>query len=432
MGNQPSNHTILSLINHLQGTEFQAQISTVQAYKTTGIYDVVLLGSGDIHRTISEISELEGIISSRTLILREQHKKKSYSGKAVILLADALHGRSEEAIKRLQESPEVYAVYTSVGIYGLVALADSNADVAESLRENSALRTAVLLRTDTEVELPDVVEEEQQISAQHYDTRNKYEFDYHSNPEINRNYGRACFDVARALIELEERTGKPATIYAPLRGAKPMLDLVLEAYRMLKPLNDPFSPKVLFPVTSSFVFYPEVHPYKTKKGKHPASGRFTNVLELQRLVARAEEMPLLVYLDEIVSGGMMTGHVKEMVEHTHHLTGLLRNKVLSGEIDLHVFGIAHANGKKFGRSKRKFLRRMQKQGLIQFQMFPVLDLVTEDQRFLLGLHYLLNNLGPNTIPFVDAARSYYFDRTEFYDDAVAKIKQLGADSSSGN
>src|SRR5262249_58915859 len=69
-------------------------------------------------------------------------------------------------------------------------------------------------------------------------------------------------------------------------------------------------------VTSSFVLYPPELEMVGKRGGR-AGGRFANVLELRRLrdwCLRPMGFDHLLYVDEIISGGMMRGHVNEMIQ----------------------------------------------------------------------------------------------------------------------
>jgi hypothetical protein len=133
----------------------------------------------------------------------------------------------------------------------------------------------------------------------------------------------------------------------------------------------------------------------------------------------------ILYVDEIISGGMLMGHTNEMVGNSGNplKKGILRDRVLDKEIELFVFGLAHAHGKTFGPHKQKKMRYLVKTGLVDFNKFPIQDLVTEDQRFLLGLHYLLNRLGPHTIPFIDSKREYTLEHKQFWKD-VSTYSQI--------
>jgi hypothetical protein len=223
--------------------------------------------------------------------------------------------------------------------------------------------------------------------------------------------------MAEYIRELETSRGKITMIYAPLRGAKPIVDSILEQLRKKEQNPNYFTPEINFPVTSSFVLYPTSQPYATKKGKKPASGRTTNILELKRIMQRNPRLlSNMLYIDEIVSGGMMQGHVREMIHPfgDGNREGVLNSFINGGFAKLNVLGMADADGKRFGSHKQQYLQAMQKHGRMQFAYFPVKRLVTEDNRYLLGQHFLDYALGPHQIPFVGDGLEYNPGHSQFW------------------
>lgn len=421
LGNTDSNfHQITGLENLLLEGGF---------YPTSGTNDLAVLGRADFYKFFLEISKVPGLISSRTLIFTNNPLRRNLipGTNFGFLLLDSLHGKNQSLTDSLAKIPEVYSIYQAKGIYNTIAFCSFNNknNLRSKLRNLPDIRTATLNSTESPIDPIGVEQKPQEITTKHFLSRNKYEVDYHNHPEVNIDYARGCAEMAKKLVKIENSDSPITMIYAPLRGAKPMLDLMLEVYRRLKPDYDPFTPRIEFPVTSSFVFYADNHPYMTKHGKKPASGRTTNILELRRLLEKQpQSLSKILYVDEIVSGGMLQGHVKEMTDTFDKIehNGLLLQGILSGDIDLNVFGLTHGYGSKFSKRKEAYLRGLEESGLIDFHSFPIRDLVTEDQKFLLGEHYLMNHYGPNVVPFITPEREYRSENQKFWQDAMNSLQ----------
>lgn len=225
--------------------------------------------------------------------------------------------------------------------------------------------------------------------------RHPHEKNYNNDPERNLSYREAAERIAHRLNLLLK--DQKVLIYAPLRGALPIW---LAICRHLKE----FDWEVYFPVTSSFVFYPREFDLKNKKGR-PASGRSTHILELKRLQPFLKNFSIFLYIDEIVSGGMMAGYLKAMI-----LMGLPQ------KIPVVAAGLADDFGRR-SLPKRKHIDYMVQQGAVQaFIWEGCRSLITEDQKFLLGIHYVDYNQGLNIIPMLDADNQAYPEKKQFDQD----------------
>lgn len=435
--------------------EFQLDAYWREAARA-GLHDLVVTASGDLYGMMGWLSSVPGMISSRTLILSGQHAlwhpvQQGQEGKRGkrrqskqsqqspqsnpstpevpgLLLLDSMVGQEEEVLQALSGIEEITALYTSRGVYGIAAAVSYRDERAfrQTVNVISGIRHAALLPLSSPLPSISVVHDPQAITSQHYNSRNKNEREYQHDQAINESYADGCMALAH-LLPLAGEFDEPSMVYAPIRGAKPITDGVMEAYRRLQRARgdaiDVFSPAIQYPVTSSFVSYTEGHPYQTKRGRMPASGRTTNRLELQRLQQHhadggADLPSCLVYIDEIISGGMMVGHVREMVDQSE---GILYDIVRAGELAVKVCGLSHARGASFRMSNRQRLSSLQDQGLISFSYAPVQSVVTEDRRALLGLHYIKNELGPHSIPFIDEGREYRPEQKRFWGDVVKRL-----------
>ncbi len=431
--NGSSRHTILTLAttDHDFSPSRAAKLEDIAlaTHELSGLNDIAFYGSTDLYAAIQEISKIPGILSSRTLLIADEHKAEDpqRADHSAVISIDAMLGHEEDAVAQLAELSDLHAVYTTRGVYGITAFAtfDDERQLKRLINQVEHIRHAALFKTANPLQPVDIVRKPQEIDARHYNTRNKYEGDnYSHDTSVNESYAQGCISMAQQLNEIFTGSEIKPLVYAPLRGAKPMVDVMMDAFRRMQdgPI-DVFEPLIQYPVTSSFVLYDPIHPYLTKKGRHPASGRSTNQLELERLkVKNPEVLARIVYVDEIISGGMLKGHTREMVQRSEdpRKNGSLVDEVDNGTTKVFVFGLQHAHGAKYGRRNRKSLNKMNAQDRIELSTFPIDDLVTEDQRFLLGAHYLMNHLGPHTIPFVDASRDYTRERKEF----LADVKKV--------
>ncbi len=235
--------------------------------------------------------------------------------------------------------------------------------------------------------------------APQFRRRHPHERSYRNEPQRNLSY----LEAAQRLAEkIRHRLGGEKTlVYAPMRGALPIWKAVSQ-----------FLPDahvdVYYPVTSSFVFYPREYRIFNRKGR-PASGRFTHVLELKRLRPCLNEYTTLLYIDEIVSGGMMAGYLKEMMQ-------------LELYRDIHIVaaGLADAFGERSS-FKRGQIQAMKEQGMLRdFLWEGCSSLITEDQKFLLGVHYVDYQSGPNLVPVLTPELSHYEEKLQFDKDVFGR------------
>jgi len=214
----------------------------------------------------------------------------------------------------------------------------------------------------------------------YYGRRHPHERNYRNRPERNRSYREGCQKLAQRLLPLI--SGKKCLAYAPLRGALPIWKGVC---RFLA-ANEC---ETYYAVTSSFVFYPESFRIFNRKGR-PASGRHTNILELKsRIKPRLAGYDFLIYVDEIVSGNMMKGHLQDMLD-----LGLDR------QVRIIAVGLADRFGER-SLPKRRAIEAMKSQGRIHDFLWEGCEsLITEDNRWLLGVHYVDYRLGPHAVPLL--------------------------------
>jgi len=230
------------------------------------------------------------------------------------------------------------------------------------------------------------------ISGVNYNYRtSQHETNYQNSEVINSDYKNACQRIAERLKSKVE--GRRCLVYAPMRGAYPI-------WRIISGYLDCKNIEVYYPVTSSFVFYPRLFKIKNKKGK-PASGRTTNIFELTRIRSFLKQYDLFLYVDEIVSGGMMRGHLNEMLALKIH-----------EEISIIVIGLADDYGKRFN-LKTNIETKVGKE-IKDFIWEGCESLITEDQRFLLGWHYVDYQLGPHVLPMMNSKLSHFEEYNQFY------------------
>jgi hypothetical protein len=225
-----------------------------------------------------------------------------------------------------------------------------------------------------------------------------HERNYQNSPSLNGSYAAAAHDLARQLRP--ELQGRKVLVYAPLRGALP----IWTAIRHLMPELDMTA---YHPVTSSFVFFPEEFRVLNAKGRN-ASGRFNHMLEMQRQQPCLDQFDCLLYPDEIVSGGMMHGYVRDMEEMGIHL-----------QIPLYAAGIADALGirSEFNRTR---LQRMVDTGVPKgFSWSGCEVLITEDHKFLLRMHYADYVSGLHAIPVLDPFLEDFEEKRLFEQDISA-------------
>lgn len=229
-----------------------------------------------------------------------------------------------------------------------------------------------------------------QMNGHNYRFRvHHHEINYQNDVDRNKSYMYACKQIA---IRLEhEFGGSKILVYAPLRGALPI-------WRAIEQYLTSIKHEVYFPVTSSFVKYPTEFKILNWKGKS-ASGRFTNILELERLHPFLHNFDFFLYVDEIVSGGMTRGHLKEMFK-------LKINK----DIKIITVGLADKMGERSVKNRNWIQQQVENKLLSSFIWEGCNELITEDQRYLIGMHYINNNLGPNAVPMLDENLEFYKEK----------------------
>jgi hypothetical protein len=225
---------------------------------------------------------------------------------------------------------------------------------------------------------------------QFFKRRHQHERGYQNNQKRNKSYLEAASRLADRLRN--KISGYKTLVYAPLRGSLPIWKAVKQY------LND-LDIDTYYPVTSSFVYYPENFGILDKK-RRPQSGRYANVLELNRIWPLLSGYKYLVYVDEIVSGSIMRKHIKDML--------MLQ---LGREISIIAVGMADAFGTR-AQVNINGIEGLKEAGILHaFIWEGCTSLITEDQKFLLGVHYVDNAFGPNAIPVLN-------ERLEFYEEKI--------------
>ena len=230
------------------------------------------------------------------------------------------------------------------------------------------------------------------IGGQFFNRRHPHEIRYKNDSERNLSYVAACRQLAQKLQQ--QIDGKKCLVYAPLRGAYPI-------WRAISQFLSDQTIDVYYPVTSSFVLYPKEWQIRSRKGKY-ASGRHNNYQELTRLKPFLANYDYLVYVDEIISGGMMCGHISEMLE-----------LQINESVPIIVVGLADRFGERSKSRRNKIESYVQQKRIHSFLWQGCMELITEDQKFLLGIHYEDYHSGPHIIPLLTEQLDYYPEKIEF-------------------
>jgi hypothetical protein len=134
--------------------ELEALVGT-GFYSTNGINDLGILANCDVPTLLTSVANLPGIMSSRTLFLKNQViAGKNPSGKRFgFLLLDSLYGKNTQVQNSLDSLEEVYASYNCKGIYDTLGLVCFDDEQAFKQRINSipGVRNAALLRTGRKI-----------------------------------------------------------------------------------------------------------------------------------------------------------------------------------------------------------------------------------------------------------------------------------------
>ena len=161
----------------------------------------------------------------------------------------------------------------------------------------------------------------------------------------------------------------PTLIYAPARGAKPIIDTTLRFTK--KPYQ------IHYPVTSSFV----------------RNGRQNNRKEILNIFNNhVESADRLLYAEEMVSGGMTRGHYREIMEAEE-------TRDTSEPVEVKVAGLVHRNAEIFSKRLKAIFMPLEKKGV--FLMRPTPNLFTLDDNRQLAIHYLEYRFGPHCVPYGD-------------------------------
>jgi hypothetical protein len=243
-----------------------------------------------------------------------------------------------------------------------------------------------------------------------FNRSHKHETHYVYDPDVNASYREAAARLA-GRIESALAGSRRCLVYLPLRGALPIWRAVKRHLRDLTP--DRF--EEYHAVTSSFVMYPPELEL-TGKGGGRAGGRFANILELRRLrdwCLRPMGIDHMLYVDEIISGGMMRGHVNEMMQ-----------LGVTDMLPVTVAALADAFGT---RSKANgYLSGLADAGRINaFLWEGCHTLISEDQKFLLGTHYVDHAFGPHVVPVLAQTLDWFPEKVAFDRDVMGAVEAWG-------
>ncbi len=231
----------------------------------------------------------------------------------------------------------------------------------------------------------------------HKRRHHRHEMNYQHDTVRNADFINACQQLAIRIYAALR--GRRALVYAPLRGALPIWRGITQF------LPNDTKCDVYYPVTSSFVSYPVNSPIR-KSNRKPAFGTYTHMLELQRIRPFLADYEVLLYVDEIISGSMMRKYINDMCRLRIHNT-----------IPIIAAGIADAYGTR-SEEKRAVLEAKVCNGSLEaFIWEGCKELITEDQKFLLGVHYVNYNSGLNAVPLLN-------DNLEFYPEKIMFDKQI--------
>ena len=183
-----------------------------------------------------------------------------------------------------------------------------------------------------------------------------------ATPDEAQAYVNDCREIA-AYID----SYNPTLIYAPARGAKPIVDTALRFTAKPYPLY--------YPVTSSFV----------------RDGRKNNTKEITAIFNDHLELATrLMYVEEVVSGGMTWGHYREML-------AAETERDAKEPIQIKAAGLIHENGARMNKFLRARFDTFQDEGTFLLQFVP--NVFTLDDNRQLCTHYLHYRFGPHNVPY---------------------------------
>lgn len=242
-----------------------------------------------------------------------------------------------------------------------------------------------------------------------YTKSHPHETHYAYAPAIHASYREAAQRLAARLAPVLGGSRK-CLVYLPLRGALP----IWRAVKCHLPHDLLARCEEYHAVTSSFVMYPERLNIRGPGVR--ASGRYANVLELRRLrdwCLKPMGFDHLLYVDEIISGGMMRGHVNEMME-----LGVTKMLPVTVAALADAFGTrSKANG---------YLSGLAADGKINaFLWEGCHTLISEDQKFTLGAHYVDHAFGPHIVPVLTEQLAWFDEKARFDSDVIGAVESLG-------
>lgn len=98
----------------------------------------------------------------------------------------------------------------------------------------------------------------------------------------------------------------------------------------------------------------------------------------------------------------MQGHLKDMF-----------NLKINQQIPIVSIALADAHGKRSVSNRQLFEEYVKLGKLNSFLWDGCASLITEDQKFLLGAHYVDYQLGPHVVPLLDDNLHFYAEKVEF-------------------
>ena len=251
------------------------------------------------------------------------------------------------------------------------------------------------------------------LRGRHLYTRSHpHETHYVYDAAVHASYRTAAEQLARRIEPILYSTSR-CLVYLPLRGALPIWRAVKRHLSAgARARCDEYHA-----VTSSFVTYPAELDLRGKNGGR-AGGRYANILELRRLrdwCLKPLGFDHLLYVDEIISGGMMRGHVNEMID-----LGVTR------ALPVTVAALADAFGT---RSKAHgYLARLATDRKINAFLWEGCHaLVSEDQKFTLGMHYVDHGFGPHVVPVLTDDGNWFVEKVRFDVDVVGETEPFAAE-----
>ncbi|KOR30719.1 hypothetical protein TI04_04420 [Achromatium sp. WMS2] len=234
------------------------------------------------------------------------------------------------------------------------------------------------------------------LQYQHVRRHHRHEQNYQHDILHNIDFSNACERLAKKLHTL--LCGRRALIYVPLRGALPIWRGI---WQFLPAIFPTINCDVYYPVTSSFVLYPKDSPIRKPDGRR-ASGVYTHTLELQRIRPFLYNYDVLVYVDEIISGSMMRKYVNEFVK-----------LKIYDSIKIIAVGVADSYGERSVVKRAAIEAKVNEGFLDAFVWEGCKQLITADQKFLLGVHYVTYDKGLHAVPLLNNNLQFYEEKIKF-------------------